>query len=119
MGETIHNQIDDEKTQSLKKFAAIVYFCHILAFALAGVPLLVGLIINFMKRADVAGTWLESHFNWQVNSTLILFAGIALSGLTMSTGFGLYILIPFVMVFLYRLGIGWYALNADRPVKQA
>ena len=116
MTETTDKQTHDEKIEALKKLAAIVYICQILAFFLAGIPLFIGLVINFMKRAEATGTWIESHFNWQVNSTLILLAGMALSGLTMATGLGLPVLVATVMLFIYRLGSGWNALNTDRPV---
>lgn len=118
MSETTHNQVDNEKIEALKKLAGIVYICQVLTFVFAGIPLFVGLVINFLKRSEVAGTWIESHFNWQVNSALILLAGLTLAGVTMSTGIGLYIAIATTMLFIYRLGSGWYALNTDRPVGQ-
>ncbi len=116
MSEVTENQID-EKTQSLKKLAATVYLMQVLAFAFAGIPLFIGLAINFIKRADVAGTWLESHFNWQVNSTIILLAGLAVYGFTWATPFGLFVLLPVIVLYIYRLVIGWNALNSNKPVK--
>jgi len=109
---------DTEKLQSLKRLAATVYLCQVLSFAFAGLPLLVGVVINFMKRDEVQGTWLESHFNWQITTVWITLAGLALAGLTFEMGIGLFILIPTVMLLVYRIVIGWNALNSDKPVKE-
>ncbi|WP_020562686.1 DUF4870 family protein [Methylosarcina fibrata] len=108
---------DTEKLESLKKLTALVYLCQVLTFGFAGLPLLIGLAINFAKRKEVAGTWLESHFDWQVNSVWITLAGLALSGLTLGTGIGIFILLPTLILLIYRIVVGWMALNSDKPVK--
>ena len=104
------------KLKSLKRVTAAVYLCQVLAFALAGLPLLVGVAINFWKRKEVAGTWLESHFNWQIATVWMTLAGFALAGLTFGIGLGVFILIPTVMLLVYRIVVGWNALNSDKPV---
>ena len=113
-----NQQNNTEKLQSLKKLTAAVYLCQVLAFAFAGLPLLVGVVINFIKREEVKGTWLESHFNWQIRTVWITLAGFAIGGLTLEIGIGLFILIPTVLLLVYRIVIGWNALNADEPVKE-
>jgi len=35
---------------------------------LFGWPSLIAVIINYAKRADARGTWLESHFRWQIRT---------------------------------------------------
>jgi uncharacterized membrane protein len=112
------NQDDTEKLQVLKKLAATVYLCQVLAFAFAGLPLLVGVVINFMKQDQVQGTWLESHFDWQIKTVWMTLAGFALSGLTFGLGVGLFILIPTVILLVYRIVIGWTALNANQAVAE-
>jgi len=118
MNESSTNQPDAERLQSLKKLATAVYLCQVLAFAFAGVPLLVGVVINFMRRDEVKGTWLESHFDWQIKTVWVALAGVALSGLTFELGVGLFILIATIVLLVYRIVIGWNALNSDRPVKE-
>ncbi|MCH9698179.1 MAG: hypothetical protein K0U68_08765 [Gammaproteobacteria bacterium] len=107
---------EQENLESLRKLVAIVYMCQVLAFALAGIPLIIGLAINFYYRQYSVGTWLESHFKWQITSSLILLTGVVVSGLTLSMGIGLHLITPFVMLFVYQLGSGWFALNANRAV---
>lgn len=116
MNESSTNQTDAEKLHSLKRLTAAVYLCQVLAFAFAGLPLLVGVAINFMKQEAVQGTWLESHFDWQIKSVWMALAGLALSGLTFEFGIGFFILIATIVLLVYRIVVGWTALNADRPV---
>jgi len=118
MNESSTDQIDTEKLSSLRKLTIAVYVCQILAFAFAGLPLLVGVVINLMKRDEVKGTWLESHFDWQIKTAWITLAGLALGGLTFELGIGFFILIATVTLLVYRIVIGWNALNSDQPVKE-
>ena len=116
MNDESSDQKKADKLKSLKQITAIVYLCQVLAFALAGLPLLVGVAINFLKRKEVEGTWLESHFNWQIKTVWMTLAGFALAGLTFEIGLGIFILIPTVMLLVYRIVVGWNALNSDEPV---
>ncbi len=118
MNDNSTNQIDTERLLSLKRITAIVYLCQVLAFAFAGLPLLVGVAINFIKQEEVQGTWLESHFDWQVKTVWMALAGLALSGLTFMFGIGFFILIATVVLLVYRIVVGWNALNSDRPVHE-
>lgn len=116
MNKSSTHQRDAKKLHSLKKLAAAVYLCQVLAFAFAGLPLLVGVAINFMRQKEVQGTWLESHFDWQIKTVWMALAGFALTGLTFELGIGLFILFATVMLLVYRIVVGWYALNSDQPV---
>ncbi|MGZ8191663.1 MAG: DUF4870 family protein [Methylococcaceae bacterium] len=117
MNDVTNNQKNAEHLQSLKKLTAIVYICQVLAFAFAGLPLLVGAAINFIKKNEVKGTWLESHFDWQIKTAWMTLAGLAMAGLTFETGIGLFILIPTMVLLVYRIVVGWNTLNADQPIK--
>lgn len=114
----MNNQQNEEKLQSLKRLAATVYLCQVLAFGFFGLPLLVGVAINFINRNEVQGTWLESHFNWQIKTVWMSLAGFALAGLTFGMGIGVFILIPTVVLLVYRIVIGWNSLNNDQAVKE-
>ena len=35
---------------------------------LTGWPSIIAVILNYVKRGDVRGTWLESHFRWQIRT---------------------------------------------------
>jgi uncharacterized membrane protein len=106
------------ENKSLKKIAATVYLCQLLSFMLAGLPLLIGVAINFYNKNEAIGTWVESHFDWQIKTAWIALAGFAVGGLLFEMNFFLSVaaLISTVMLMVYRIVIGWSALNSDKPV---
>jgi uncharacterized membrane protein len=118
MSELSNNEPEAEKVQALKRLATTVYLCQLLAFAFFGLPLLVGAFINFMNRNEAQGTWIESHFNWQIQTVWMSLAGFAVAGLTFEMGIGLYILLITVLLLVYRIMVGWIALSANRAVKE-
>lgn len=107
-----------DENKRLKNITAMVYLCQVFAFAFAGIPLLIGVAINLIKRDQVEGTWLESHFNWQIKTVWVALALFAVSGITFVFGLGFYILIFAVLWLVYRITIGWFALNANEPVSE-
>lgn len=113
----MNTYLKHQHTTTLKNWTYAVYLCQVLMFMLAGLPLLIGVGINFYKRKEVEGTWLESHFNWQINTAWIALAGFAIGGLTFASGIGVYVLTVVVLLILYRIAAGWYALNDNRAVK--
>ena len=46
----------------------IVGTATIIGAFLTGWPSIIAVILNYVKRGDVAGTWLESHFRWQIRT---------------------------------------------------
>ncbi|MBL6987477.1 MAG: hypothetical protein ISR72_10675 [Methylobacter sp.] len=118
MDESMTNQTETEKLQSLTRLTRIVYLCHVLSFIFAGLPLLIAVAINFMRLDDVQGTWLQSHFDWQVRTVWMALAGFALSGLTFHTGGGIFILFITVGLMIYRIALGWNALKAGQPIRE-
>jgi uncharacterized membrane protein len=118
MNDLIITEKDTTNLERLKRLATMVYLCQILTFVLAGLPLLVGVAINFINRNDVEGTWLQSHFNWQIKTVWMTLAGFAISGLTFNLGVGLFILITTLVLLVYRIVIGWTALTANKTINE-
>jgi len=120
MNTSITDEKHDDGLAALKKLTATVYLCQILTFALAGLPLLVGVGINFIYRNNVIGTWLESHFNWQIKTAWMTLAGFALSGLVLMVEMqmSLLILIPTLLLLIYRIVVGWTIFTADKAISR-
>jgi uncharacterized membrane protein len=105
-------------TTSLKKIAASVYLCQLLTFMLAGLPLLIGVAINFYNKEEAMGTWIQSHFDWQIKTAWIALAGFAVSGVLFQLNFlfCMATVISTLILMVYRIVIGWNALNSDKPL---
>ncbi len=119
MNTTATTQVTSDPLEKLKNLTAAVYICQILTFVLAGVPLLIGVALNFYYRNAVQGTWLKSHFDWQIKTVWVTLAGFAISGLifTLSLELGGLILLSTLILLVYRIVIGWTSLAADQPIK--
>ena len=46
----------------------VTYALYMFSFFTVGLTWLVAIIINYVKRSDAQGTWLQSHFDWQINT---------------------------------------------------
>jgi uncharacterized membrane protein len=105
-----------EELASLRTITTVVYALQALSFAF-GVTALVGLIINYVKRDDVAGTLYESHFNWQIRTFWWgLLWGVLGFILIFAFGLGLVVLFVAWVWAIYRVVKGWLKLNDGKPV---
>jgi uncharacterized membrane protein len=103
----------DEK--QLRTLATIVYALQALGFFL-GVTWIVGVVINYVKLDDVRGTWLESHFRWQIRTLWWgLLWGIVGTVLLLVLVGWLVLLAAGIWV-IYRIVKGWLALSEGKPI---
>lgn len=106
---------NEEKMKSLKTLALVVYILYALSY-FAGVTAIIGIIINYVKREEVAGTWLESHFGWQIRTFWFGLLWAVIGALTA------FILVGFAVLFanfcwiIYRIIKGWLYLNDGKPM---
>ena len=89
---------------------------------LTGWPSIIAVILNYVKRSETRGTWLESHFRWQIRTFWfgLLWVALCLAFVVATLGIGLVIAwLPLGAVglwFIYRIVRGWVALNDGRPM---
>jgi uncharacterized membrane protein len=89
---------------------------------LTGWPSIIAVILNYVKRSDVRGTWLESHFRWQIRTFWfgLLWVGLCVAFIIGTLGIGIIIAwLPLGAVslwFVYRIVRGWLALRESRPM---
>jgi len=126
-----------EPDPSLVTTLHITYALHALGLAIGafgaatvlgsfifGWPSIIAVIINYVKRGDAKGTWLESHFEWQITtfwyavaaSILIAIAGAML--VIVLIGFAIWAIGFFALGIwaIYRIASGWLKLRDARPI---
>ena len=129
-----------EAPDSLVRLTHILYALHALGLAIGafgaasvlgsflfGWPSIIAVIINYVKRDAVRGTWLESHFRWQIRTFWFALAWalvVALVSLPLAVvliGIGTWVAGLFVLGVwaIYRIVRGWLALNGHRPMPVA
>jgi uncharacterized membrane protein len=122
-----------ESNPSLVRLAHLVYGLHALGLALGafgaasvvgsflfGWPSIIAVIINYVKRSDVRGTWLESHFTWQIRTFwyallwAVLVALVSIPLTLVIIGLGTWAVGMFVLGLwaIYRIARGWMRLGS-------
>jgi uncharacterized membrane protein len=85
---------------------------------LTGWPSIIAVILNYVKRSDVRGTWLESHYSWQIRTFWYALLWLLIGAVAFATVIG----IPVAIVLwfatgvwvLYRIIRGWLALSSAK-----
>jgi len=89
---------------------------------LSGWPSIIAVVLNYIKRSEARGTWLDSHFRWQIRTFWFGLFWISLCGVFIIATFGiglLFVWLPIGLVglwFVYRIVRGWVTLGDRRPM---
>ena len=90
-----------------------------------GIPSIIAVVMNYVKRDEARGTWLESHFSWQLRTfwfALLAFVAIGLFSLPLVLLLGLGIITWMLGAFVvgiwivYRVARGWLRLKDGKAV---
>jgi len=129
----IDQQGSGEPMPSVLSVAHLVYALHTLAIVVGivgaatvigsfvgSLPSIVAVILNYVKRGDARGTWIASHYRWQIRTfwfTLLwALIGWALVITVIGAVVGVPILIALTLWLMYRIGRGWLRLRDRRPM---
>ncbi|MCC7285159.1 MAG: hypothetical protein IT503_03165 [Burkholderiaceae bacterium] len=126
-----------ESNPSLVRTAHLVYALHAIglvagAFGAASVvgsflfgwPSIIAVIINYVKRGAVRGTWLDSHFGWQIRTFwyaalwAVIVALVSVPLTLVIVGFGTWAVGMFLLGVwaIYRIARGWLRLSDHKPM---
>ena len=120
---------------SLRTWTHVIYLLHAFSLVtgvlgtatvvgafLTGWPSIIAVILNYVKRSEVRGTWLESHFRWQIRTFWfgLLWVSLCVIFVIVTLGLGILIVwLPIAIVtiwFVYRIVRGWVALSSNQPM---
>jgi len=108
-------QTENPQAEAAKKIATLVYALQAASFILP-IIFVAAVVVDYVKKDDMAGTWLESHARWQIRTfwfgLLWGFFGI----ITLIMGVGYFILMGLAVWIIYRIAKGWLALNDGKPM---
>lgn len=120
-------------TQGLVNLTHVMYAMHgfsalmgmlgpafIITAFLTGWPSIIAVILNYVKRADARGSYLDSHFRWQLRTFWFAVLWLVVMSLLVVTVIGIPIAIALGIGVgfwvLYRLIRGWLALAGGRAL---
>ena len=124
--------------RGLVDYTHVIYGLHSLAVLLAlgsslhavalrfafSLPSIVAVIMNYARRSEARGTWLKSHFRWQIHTFwyawlwIIVTSIVALPLVVVVIGIGVEIigLLAIGIWVIYRIARGWLALRDGRAL---
>src|SRR5713226_1217782 len=94
----------------------------VLTAFLTGWPSIIAVVLNYAKRAEVRGTWLDSHFGWQIRTFWYALVWLLAGGMVFVTLVGIPVALVVWIVtglwVLYRIARGWMTLTEQKPMPQ-
>jgi uncharacterized membrane protein len=113
--------------------ANVVYALHTVAIVVGAVgaasvvgtfiwsiPSLLAVILNYAKRSEARGTWLESHYRWQIRTFWFAAIWVLGASLLIVTIIGIpiaWMILAVVTAWLiYRIARGWLRLRNRLPM---
>ena len=103
----------DEK--QLKTVATVVYALQAAGFFL-GITWIAAVIIDYVKRDDAVGTWLASHYRWQIRTFWWGLLWGVIGGILVLVFVGFLVLAADAIWIIYRIVKGWLRLAENREV---
>ncbi|HXJ52074.1 MAG TPA: hypothetical protein VNH16_11820 [Burkholderiales bacterium] len=119
--------------ESLVTVAHVIYALHafsaltglataafVVTAFLTGWPSIIAVIINYVKRSEVRGTWLDSHFSWQIRTFWFALLWVLVAAVLFVTVIGIPLAWAIWVItgiwVLYRIIRGWLALASKRTL---
>jgi uncharacterized membrane protein len=110
---TAVSRLDD--LRRLKNLAMVVYVLQAVSFLFV-VTFVIAVMVNYIKQDDVRGTWLESHFRWQIRTFWFSLPWLLLGVLAYVFIIGWVIIGVVSFWLIYRILKGGLNLYAGKPM---
>src|SRR5256884_6156859 len=104
-----------DREQELRNIGTAVYALQAAGF-FVGITWIVAVIVDYVKREDAAGTWLESHFRWQIRTFWWGLLWGVIGGLLALVLVGFVVLFADAVWIIYRIVKGWLRLSENRAL---
>jgi len=122
-----------EPLPSVVTVANLVYALHSLAVVIGvagtatvvgsflfSIPSFVAVVINYVKREDSRGTFVESHFRWQIRTFWYGLLWVSVLAMLFVTVIGIPVAFAGLGILsvwvIYRIARGWLRLRDRRPM---
>lgn len=105
---------------SLAVLIGVTTFHTIIGSFIGSLPSIVAVVMNYVRRSATRGTFLESHFRWQLRTFWFAVLWTCVAALAFVTIIGIPVALVGVFALaiwiIYRLARGWLALRDKRPM---
>lgn len=109
------NGVEVQEEQSLKTITTVVYALQAVSFFI-GITFIAGVIVNYIKKSAVEGTWLESHFRWQIRTFWFSVLWSIIGFVLVFVLIGYLVLAADALWVIYRIVRGWLNLSEGKAM---
>lgn len=110
------NAATDEQIASLRTLNHVTYALYALSLFGFGITAVIAVVLNYIKRDDARGTWLESHIRWQISTFWWGLLWLVVGWITFLILIGWVVWAAACVWFIYRIAKGWLNLNDNKPM---
>ncbi|MCK5189506.1 MAG: hypothetical protein KAR12_05580 [Methylococcales bacterium] len=106
----------EDHSSDYEGLAHLMYLMQAISFLFGGIPFVFAVFLNYVNMHHVKGTWLESHYKWQIETFWVgLF--LVLAGLiTLPFLIGFAVLFVATIWAIYRIAYGWITLSRLKEI---
>ena len=112
------NIYEEERFKSAKNVTTVIYALYAASF-IVGITCIFAIIINYIKKEDMAGTVFESHFRWQIRTFWFGLLWGVLGAISVFIIVGIAVLAADLIWIIYRIAKGWLRLNDNKEMYTA
>lgn len=94
----------------------VTYICYLISIVF-GITAILGVVIAYLQRGEVSGTWRESHYTWLIRTFWMGILFMAVSITLMVVGIGVLLAFATLVWFIIRLVKGWMRYSKEQPVE--
>ncbi len=105
---------ETRRIEAAKKWAMIGYALQAASFVV-GISYIAAVIVAYLKLPEARGTWVESHYLWQIRTFWYSLLWGVLGGIALMWLAGYMILIATLIWMVYRIVVGWVRLSESKP----
>lgn len=111
----MENASTTDKEKSAQTLTTIIYALYA-ASLFVGITAIIAIVMNYVKRDDVAGTFMESHFRWQIRTFWFGVLWSIIGAITLIIIIGWVVLAVNGIWLIYRIVKGWLNLSENKPM---
>jgi uncharacterized membrane protein len=99
-----------------KSITQVIYGLYAAGYLTGGLTSIAAIILNYVKRDDVAGSMYESHFRWQMRTFWFTLLWGVISSILIVVVVGFFGWIALGIWGIYRIVVGWLRLSEGKPM---
>lgn len=108
-------KMDGPDEAAAKNTAQLVYILQAVGF-FVGLTWIAGVIVNYVRRDAAAGTWVDSHFRWQIRTFWFGLLWSVVGALLSVVVIGFAVLAANYIWMIYRVVKGWINYSAGKAM---